>query len=101
MARARWYLDHGVSVLFFPEGTRSKDGDVQAFKAGAFKLALEAGEARSAIAAGAVTGARHVVEGPRAAAHGLADVAFGDTPADAQNHRIASLSSNLKGQYRF
>jgi 1-acyl-sn-glycerol-3-phosphate acyltransferase len=43
MARSRWYLDHGVSVLFFPEGTRSKDGDVQSFKAGAFKLALEAG----------------------------------------------------------
>lgn len=43
MARARWYLDHGVSVLFFPEGTRSKDGEVKDFKAGAFKLALEAG----------------------------------------------------------
>jgi 1-acyl-sn-glycerol-3-phosphate acyltransferase len=43
MARARWYLDHGVSVLFFPEGTRSKDGEVQSFKAGAFKLAIEAG----------------------------------------------------------
>jgi len=65
------------------------------------ELALDAGEARSAIAAGAVTGARHVVEGPRAAAHGLADIAVGDTPADAQNHRIASLSSNLEGQYRF
>lgn len=42
MARARKYLDDGVSVLFFPEGTRSKDGEVQAFKAGAFKLAVEA-----------------------------------------------------------
>lgn len=30
-------------MLFFPEGTRSKDGEVQGFKAGAFKLALEAG----------------------------------------------------------
>jgi 1-acyl-sn-glycerol-3-phosphate acyltransferase len=43
MARARKYLDEGVSVLFFPEGTRSKDGEVKEFKAGAFKLALEAG----------------------------------------------------------
>lgn len=43
MARAREYLDQGVSVLFFPEGTRSKDGEVKDFKAGAFKLALEAG----------------------------------------------------------
>jgi 1-acyl-sn-glycerol-3-phosphate acyltransferase len=43
MARARQYLDHGVSVLFFPEGTRSKDGVVKEFKPGAFKLAVEAG----------------------------------------------------------
>jgi 1-acyl-sn-glycerol-3-phosphate acyltransferase len=41
MARARKYLDDGVSVLFFPEGTRSKDGEVKDFKAGAFKLAIE------------------------------------------------------------
>ena len=33
----------GVSVLFFPEGTRTKDGNIKAFKPGAFKLAVEAG----------------------------------------------------------
>jgi 1-acyl-sn-glycerol-3-phosphate acyltransferase len=43
MARAKRYLDDGVSVLFFPEGTRSKDGEVQSFKPGAFKLAIDAG----------------------------------------------------------
>lgn len=43
MARAKQYLDDGVSVLFFPEGTRSQDGHVKEFKAGAFKLAIEAG----------------------------------------------------------
>jgi 1-acyl-sn-glycerol-3-phosphate acyltransferase len=42
MARARKYIDDGVSVLFFPEGTRSKDGQVKEFKGGAFKLAIEA-----------------------------------------------------------
>jgi 1-acyl-sn-glycerol-3-phosphate acyltransferase len=42
MARARKYIDAGVSVLFFPEGTRSKDGQVKEFKGGAFKLAIEA-----------------------------------------------------------
>jgi 1-acyl-sn-glycerol-3-phosphate acyltransferase len=42
MARARKYIDDGVSVLFFPEGTRSKDGNVKEFKGGAFKLAIEA-----------------------------------------------------------
>jgi 1-acyl-sn-glycerol-3-phosphate acyltransferase len=43
MARARKYLDDGVSVLFFPEGTRSTDGRVGSFKAGAFKLAIDGG----------------------------------------------------------
>lgn len=37
----RW-LSHGVSVAIFPEGTRSKDGEIHRFKAGAFNLAKEA-----------------------------------------------------------
>jgi 1-acyl-sn-glycerol-3-phosphate acyltransferase len=43
MEKARRYLEQGVSVLFFAEGTRSKDGTIQAFKPGAFKLAIETG----------------------------------------------------------
>jgi 1-acyl-sn-glycerol-3-phosphate acyltransferase len=43
MRRAAEWLRMGVSVAFFPEGTRSKDGEVQPFKMGAFKLAIEAG----------------------------------------------------------
>lgn len=38
----RW-LKRGVSVSIFPEGTRSKDGEIHRFKAGAFALAKEAG----------------------------------------------------------
>jgi len=41
--RARRMLRQKVSVLLFPEGTRSPDGEVQAFKTGAFKIALEEG----------------------------------------------------------
>lgn len=37
---ARW-LQGGMSVLFFPEGTRSKDGSMQEFQNGAFKLAIK------------------------------------------------------------
>jgi 1-acyl-sn-glycerol-3-phosphate acyltransferase len=43
LAKARDYLDHGMSVMFFPEGTRSRDGRMLQFKSGAFKLAIEAG----------------------------------------------------------
>ena len=43
LATARRYLDRGMSVMFFPECTRSRDGRLQAFKSGAFRLAIEAG----------------------------------------------------------
>ena len=37
------WLSRGASVAIFPEGTRSKDGEIHRFKAGAFTLAKEAG----------------------------------------------------------
>lgn len=40
-ARAR--LVDGASVIFFPEGTRSRDGDLHAFKKGAFVTARDMG----------------------------------------------------------
>lgn len=37
------WLGRGASVAIFPEGTRSKDGQIHRFKSGAFNLAKEAG----------------------------------------------------------
>ncbi|HET6402406.1 MAG TPA: lysophospholipid acyltransferase family protein [Candidatus Kapabacteria bacterium] len=43
--RAAERIRGGASVLFFPEGTRTPTGAMQAFKRGAFHLALESGAA--------------------------------------------------------
>jgi 1-acyl-sn-glycerol-3-phosphate acyltransferase len=38
-----WLRERGVSVAIFPEGTRSKTGEMGRFRSGAFALAHEAG----------------------------------------------------------
>ncbi len=43
MEQGKMWLGRGVSVAMFPEGTRSKDGEIHRFKAGAFALAKDAG----------------------------------------------------------
>jgi len=43
MDRCERTLRSGSSIMMFPEGTRSKDGELQRFKTGAFELALAAG----------------------------------------------------------
>ncbi len=43
LEQCRARLADGVSVMMFPEGTRSRDGNLQAFKPGAFQLAADTG----------------------------------------------------------
>jgi 1-acyl-sn-glycerol-3-phosphate acyltransferase len=43
LKNAKSILQNGVSVLFFPEGTRSKTGELQEFKKGGFMMALDLG----------------------------------------------------------
>ena len=43
MARCRELLAHRVSVMIFPEGTRSSSAELLPFKDGAFRLAIDAG----------------------------------------------------------
>ena len=37
-------LKKGISIMMFPEGTRSKDDEIAAFKKGAFEMAIESGK---------------------------------------------------------
>ncbi len=39
--QAEYYLEHQCSVMFFPEGTRSRNGKLNAFTWGAFELAIK------------------------------------------------------------
>jgi 1-acyl-sn-glycerol-3-phosphate acyltransferase len=41
MAACESWLARGVPILMFPEGTRSPDGQIKAFKEGAFQLAVK------------------------------------------------------------
>lgn len=53
----RW-LDAGMSVIIFPEGTRSPTSDLLPFRNGAFRLAIETGRPILPLA---VSGTRHAI----------------------------------------
>ena len=56
--RASRLMKQGLSLIVFPEGTRSRDGRVAPFKGGSFYLALEAGLPVVPIS---IVGSRHVM----------------------------------------
>lgn len=41
MSDCKRHLERGASIMMFPEGTRSEDGEIQSFRGGAFSLALD------------------------------------------------------------
>jgi 1-acyl-sn-glycerol-3-phosphate acyltransferase len=43
MEQCKHWIERGMPVIIFPEGTRSSDGEMGPFKDGAFKLALDCG----------------------------------------------------------
>jgi 1-acyl-sn-glycerol-3-phosphate acyltransferase len=64
--RASKLMHEGLSLIVFPEGTRSRDGRVAPFKGGSFYLALEAGLPVVPIS---IVGSRHVMRKGRLATY--------------------------------
>jgi 1-acyl-sn-glycerol-3-phosphate acyltransferase len=58
LERAKTKIVDGTSVIFFPEGTRSRDGRLKRFKKGAFRMAIDLG---LPILPVTVTGTRNVL----------------------------------------
>ncbi len=56
--QTRGWIDRGASVMIFPEGTRSKSGDMLPFRNGAFRLAIDTGRPIQPIA---VSGTREAI----------------------------------------
>jgi 1-acyl-sn-glycerol-3-phosphate acyltransferase len=66
---------NGVSVVIFPEGTRSRDGRLAPFKKGAFHLAINAG---AQVVPVAIRGSREIMKSGSALIHpGVVDIEIG------------------------
>ena len=70
--RALDWLEKDISILIFPEGTRSRSGEMEHFKSGAFRLALESGRPIVPIV---IAGTQNVISKGKAA-FGKPGVAF-------------------------
>lgn len=53
------WIDRGASIMIFPEGTRTRTGELQRFRNGAFRLALETGRPIQPLA---VSGTRQAIK---------------------------------------
>jgi 1-acyl-sn-glycerol-3-phosphate acyltransferase len=96
MARCVKWLEKGMPVMIFPEGTRSKTEELLPFKDGAFRLAIETG---AEVLPVAVSGTRRAL--PKhswrfASARGLVTVG---TPISTQGMTLADVE-RLKAMAR-
>ena len=85
MKEAAQKIHDGMSVVIFPEGTRSPDGSIQPFKKGGFTLALKA---KVPIVPIAISGSRDVMPKDRlSAASGEIRIRL-DRPIETESHSL-------------
>lgn len=100
LARCLKHLRAGSPVLIFPEGTRSRDGELREFRRGAFALAVEAGAPVVPIV---IDGTLHALpQGTWVFQHeGVIDIrvrVLEPIPADATGGDIAALQSLVRAR---
>jgi 1-acyl-sn-glycerol-3-phosphate acyltransferase len=94
IARAvRMVREKGYSFLIFPEGTRSRDGRLQAFRRGGFFLALESG---APIVPVTIRGTFELMpKGQKFARRGSVQVAFHD-PIPVMGYTIGTMAGLME-----
>lgn len=95
MRRCKDWLDRGVPVMIFPEGTRSLDGNLLPFKDGAFRLAADTGAQLLPIAVDGTHDALPKHSWHFGKAH--ARVAVGQ-PIEVRGRSVDELKSLARGQ---
>ncbi len=89
-------LKGGISVMFFPEGSRSRDGRLKTFKKGGFHMALDLG---LPILPVSISGSRHVLPGKTLRLlPGTIDITVHEPvdPADYGRERIEDLMAEVR-----
>lgn len=94
MQRAAFYVERGMPVLIFPEGTRSTNGELLPFKDGAFRLAIETQAHVLPIALAGTVGALRKGDWRPGVAHGISMVG---EPISAEGLTMSDLPA-LKSQ---
>jgi 1-acyl-sn-glycerol-3-phosphate acyltransferase len=90
LKKAARRMAHGISVVVFPEGTRSLDGRLLPFKRGGFLLAAKTG---AAVVPVTIRGTQAILpKGAWRLRAGTVDVHVGD-PIELTDHRLGSLRS--------
>ena len=100
LQRCHQWLKKGSSIFFFPEGTRSPDGEMKPFKQGAFRLALQS---RTDILPIVIRGSRHAIPKHSLLLHGKSKMELEVLPAipvkefdssqlDAESKRLADFT---------